>query len=144
MFGAWLEKLKDPKNPISTILAGWVFCIVGYIILRKWTVPLVANIFAFIGLFMIAITTVRLSVTKLAYAAICGVLVLSYAGLYSREKRWEPRNKPKIAVYAPAMMVNALFVGKIKGQSTYVDGLPWQENLDAENLELRESIEANK
>ena len=42
------------------------------------------------------------------------------------------------------MMVNALFTGKIKGQSTFVNDLPWQENLDAENLELRESIKANQ
>ena len=139
MIGGLIENLKSPKNAFSSIIIGWIFCIIGYIILRKTSVPLVAKIFGGLGLVMISLAIVRLALTKLVlYGVVLGILVVGYWSAYLREKKWEPKKKIKIAAFAPAMMTSAIVLGKIKGQSLYEKGLPWKENLGEHN-ELRES-----
>lgn len=144
MIGVCIEKLKNPKNSIPWIIAGWVFCGIGYLIFTHWRVEPLGQIFAVLGLAAILVTALRLSLTKIPYAVICAALAIGYLSFYAGKANWEKDTRvvqredldkefqveqwtPKYGsgtsqkimafVFAPAAMGNVILSSEKKGRS---------------------------
>ena len=158
MFGRWLEMLKNPKQPAPWIVTGWVLCGIGYAIFANWGVEPMGQIIAFLGLLAICLTLIRLSVTRLVYAILCGILVVLYVGFYVRSSNWQSSNhkadvdapdreriitqwlptyaegkmeqKAMAVLFSPAAMGNVILSGKLKGS----DIEQWVTDYDKEHL----------
>ena len=170
MIGVFIEKLKNPKNAVSTLLVGWGLCIVGHLIFTSMRIEPMGQLVAAAGLLMILVTAVRLCATKLLYVGIVGVLCMAYVGVYGASAKWKSshttidkgysnqapkavkRWKPdysgsgavktvKTLAFAPASMGHVILSGKLAGASVE----EWMPELkDASTTELGESVRQHK
>ena len=171
MIGQIIERLKNPKNPISNIIGGWVLAIIGYFIFVKLTVEPIGQIIGGAGVLWMALVLVRLSVTKILFTVICAIFVVVYLGVYSAKVEWKSQDKTienevfsqtktktvryphytgsgggatqhvMAAVFAPAAMGNAMWEDKYVGMGIKDHG---DTEYLGEHNELRESIKGKK
>lgn len=171
MVGQIIERLKDPKNPVTCIIAAWVLAIIGYFIFIKLTIEPAGQLIGGLGVLWMLLTLVRLSVTKIVYAVICIVFVIIYVGVYSSKVEWKSgtrtvtdevfaQTKTKsvryphytgsgegvqqqviAAVFAPAAMGNAIWEDKYAGVGI-------EDHVDmiklGEHSELKEGVKSKK
>lgn len=170
MIGPIIERLKDPKNPVTSIIAAWVLAIIGYFIFVKMTIEPAGQFIGGLGVLWMLLTLVRLSVTKIVYAVICIVFVILYVGVYSSQVEWKKgtrkiqnqvfakektasvryphytgagkgvKQQLMAAVFAPAAMGNAMWEDKYGGVS--IDD--HADMIDLGNSELMEGVKSTK
>lgn len=167
MIGQIIERLKDPKNPVSTIIAGWVLAIIGYAIFVSWTVEPLGQIIGIAGVIVILVTLIRLSATKMVYAILCVIAVVVYCGMYAKKANWKSRTetvetdvydtknvvkawtphystgmtqKIMAAIFAPGAMGHVVWRSKYKGVG--IDD--HSATIDLSHSELREGVDTYK
>jgi len=78
--GGTVERLKNPKNVVGWLIAGYVLVLTGYFIWGKFEHA--GRIVGFFGCLAMLIPLIRLGLTRIIYGIVIGVLLVGYYGWY--------------------------------------------------------------
>lgn len=155
MIGGMIENLKNPKNVLGTLIAGYVGVFIGYV----WTVYIgrwewLGQIIGFLGVLTMLFTLLRLGLTRIIYGIIIGVLLVVYFGWYMNStatkkqthrdtREWEPwkadvrkRKRPIYAKSGIAQKFNeAAFAPAYMFDSTILRRGKWASKVGAERTD---------
>jgi hypothetical protein len=143
MIGQTIEKLKDPKNSVTTLLLGWGLCIAAFYLLDKAKIPLIGKGIGLVGLAIIALTIVRLAVTKKVLLIACAAGVVLYGGAYLSMRKSARKKTILSCAFAPAIMASDMLKGKGGGDDIISDTIGDKMKLK-EGGELQEGARSHK
>lgn len=94
-----IEWLKNPKNAVSWLVVGYVLAVGGYAIWHRFED--VGIIVGFAGSAVMAVTLLRVSLTKIVLGVIIVAAVIAYASWYSKSVTIEAFSQDRVYEHEP-------------------------------------------
>jgi hypothetical protein len=143
VIGQTIERFKNPKNAVSTLVGGWILCIAAFFMFVHWEIPVIAKLIALAGMAMILVTLVRLSLTKILLLIVCAAAVFAYLAAYGVAGGRVGNNALFSCAFAPAAMTEAVLTGA-SGQDYLKEEVGGRMDVSSPYNELREGAKAKR